>query len=72
MVVRLQQTPDWKLTSGTDIDGVMNLSDCYIRHSNQSCSVASSMLTSWKTGIQTGEQCFSLEHYVEKKYENYS
>jgi hypothetical protein len=45
MVVGLQQTPDWKPTPGTVIDGVTNLSDLYIRQSNKSSSVATLSLT---------------------------
>jgi hypothetical protein len=71
MVVRLQQTPDWKPTPRTVIDGVMILSERPIRHSNQESSVATPRLTNWKANIRVGEKCFSFEHYVEKEYENY-
>lgn len=60
MVVRLQQTPDWKPTSRTVIDGVMNFSDCYIRHSNQSSSAATRMLTVWNISIREGKNVFLL------------
>ena len=70
-VVRLQHTLDWKPTPRTVIDGVMNLLDRYIRHSNQSSSVATLRLTNWKKIVRAGEKYFSFEHSVEKKYENY-
>jgi len=71
MMVRLQQTPEWKPTPRTVIEGVMIFSDRYIRHSNEGSSVSTPRLTNWKASIRAGEKCFSREYYVANKYENY-
>jgi hypothetical protein len=56
MVAHLQQTPDWKPTPRTVIDGVMYLSDRCVRHRNQGSSVTTARLTNWKASIRAGEK----------------